>query len=106
MSMSGKMSVGILTMVRIPRMMISIDITTKGYGRLSAIRTSHIMTCSSYLESRSETAHFEREYCFGDATFRGLRNDSGFEECGDRDRREPRHRSSGTLGPTLMGLMR
>ncbi len=42
MSMSGKMSVGIRRMVATPRMAMSIDITTKVYGRLSAIRTIHI----------------------------------------------------------------
>src|SRR5579859_2705746 len=43
MSISGKMSAGIRWMVTTPRMTMSIAITTKVYGRRSAIRTSHIV---------------------------------------------------------------
>src|SRR4051812_36283640 len=42
MSMSGKMSVGIRRIVATPRMTMSIDITTKVYGRRSARRTIHM----------------------------------------------------------------
>jgi hypothetical protein len=56
--MSGKMSVDIRKIVTTPRMTMSIDITTNVYGRLSAMRTSHII---DGLASVSPAARFDAE---------------------------------------------
>src|SRR5271155_2469943 len=58
MSMSGKMSVGIRKIVTTPGMTMSIDITTNVYGRLSAMRTSHII---DGLASVPPAARFDAE---------------------------------------------
>src|SRR5690349_16468873 len=66
MSTSGKMSVGVQTIISTPRIATSIDATTNVYGRRRARRTIHIRLTRVRLRFFGRSKDVEQDFHRGD----------------------------------------